>query len=130
MIAKMKGLKTVAANLANRINQPHYLEVELAKVFEAGVKYGIEQSKLNWKPASQLPENKDMQPKEKAQKLYKQIETITTTIEGETQPQYKIREVAMIIAEECFNEAYKQFNEISMIREDFWRQVKKEINLL
>jgi len=52
----VKGLKTVAANLANRINQPHHLEVELAKVFEAGVEYGIEQSKLNCKPASQPAE--------------------------------------------------------------------------
>jgi len=56
----MKGLKTVAANLANRINQPHYLEIELAKVFEAGVKYGIEQSKLNWKPASRAKKQKPL----------------------------------------------------------------------
>jgi len=34
----MKGIKTVVANLANRINQPHHLEIELRKVFNAGVK--------------------------------------------------------------------------------------------
>lgn len=32
----MKGIKTVAANLANRINQQHHLETVLKKVYEAG----------------------------------------------------------------------------------------------
>ncbi len=36
----MKGIKTVAANLANRVNQQHYLESELLKVFNAGYKLG------------------------------------------------------------------------------------------
>jgi len=71
-----------------------------------------------------------MTPKEKAQKLYKQIETITTTIEGETQPQYKVREIALIAAEECFKEAYKQGNGIAIVRADYWQEVKQEINLL
>lgn len=39
----MKGLKIFVANLANRINQPHYLENELKKVFNAGIKYGQQQ---------------------------------------------------------------------------------------
>lgn len=69
----MKGLKTIVANLANRINQPHYLEVELAKVFEAGVNYGMEQSKLNWKSASQPPELEEILSKvlKKLEKLEK-----------------------------------------------------------
>lgn len=124
----MKGLKTVVANLANRINQPHYLEVELAKVFEAGVKYGMEQSKLNWKSVGQPPENKNMTPKEKALDLSRRIETSRDDINGRTLNVAKT--ITLIIAEECLKEAYKQGNEMSMIREDFWRQVKKEINLL
>lgn len=42
----MKGLKVFVDNLANRINQPHYLEIELRKVFFAGVKFC--QEKNNW----------------------------------------------------------------------------------
>ena len=38
----MKSLKTFVANLANKINQPHHLEVELRKVFNAGIKYSQE----------------------------------------------------------------------------------------
>lgn len=38
----MKDLKTFVANLANRINQAHYLEIELRKVFHAGVRYAQE----------------------------------------------------------------------------------------
>ena len=36
----MKGIKTIAANLANRINQPHHLEIELRKVANAGIIIG------------------------------------------------------------------------------------------
>lgn len=42
----MQGLKTVASNLANRINQQHYLEIELRKVFEDGIKYAANNN--NW----------------------------------------------------------------------------------
>lgn len=40
----MKNLKTFVDNLANKINQPHYLEAELKKVFEAGRQYGLKQA--------------------------------------------------------------------------------------
>lgn len=36
----MKGIETVVANLANRINQAHYLEIELRKVFNTGFTCG------------------------------------------------------------------------------------------
>ena len=34
----MRGIKTVAANLANRINQQHYVESVLKMVYEQGKK--------------------------------------------------------------------------------------------
>jgi hypothetical protein len=34
----MKGIKTVAANLANRINQQHHIETVLKMVYEQGKK--------------------------------------------------------------------------------------------
>ena len=45
----MKGVKTIAANLADRINQAHYLENELTKVFMAGVKYAQENTWIDAK---------------------------------------------------------------------------------
>lgn len=41
-ICPMKGISTVAANLANRVNQQHYIESELRKLFFAGVKFAQE----------------------------------------------------------------------------------------
>lgn len=40
------NLKALVSNLANRINQAHHLEIELQKVFLAGVKYA--QEKNGW----------------------------------------------------------------------------------
>lgn len=40
----MKNLKTFVDNLANKVNQPHYLETELKKVFEAGRQHGLKQA--------------------------------------------------------------------------------------
>lgn len=37
----MKGIKTFVANIANRINQPHYLEVEAKKLFNGAVQSDI-----------------------------------------------------------------------------------------
>lgn len=48
----MKGIKTFVDNLANRINQPHYLEIELRKVFNAGVQYGLAKG---WQPIETAP---------------------------------------------------------------------------
>ena len=45
----MIGIKTIAANLANRINQAHYLENEIRKVFMAGVKHAQENTWINAK---------------------------------------------------------------------------------
>lgn len=57
----MKGLKVFVDNLANRINQPHFLEVELKKVFRAGIKYSQERG--DWNDAKiitpDLVENQD-----------------------------------------------------------------------
>ena len=37
----MIGIKTVAANLPNRINQQHYIEHYMLKVYNAGVRDGM-----------------------------------------------------------------------------------------
>ena len=56
----MKGIKTVVANLANRINQPHHLEIQLRKVFNAGFNKG-KKEQFEWISIHEkLPDN-DMQ---------------------------------------------------------------------
>jgi hypothetical protein len=42
----------------------------------------------------------------------------------------RAKQCALIAVDECYKEAYKQGNEIAIIRQEFWQQVKEEIEKL
>ena len=75
-----------------------------------------------------------MTPKEHALKLCQQF-GITTLFEqdcngGVTLPLAIAKKCALIAADLCYQEAYKQGNQIAEIRQDYWKEVKAEIEKL
>lgn len=75
-----------------------------------------------------------MDPKEKALRMCQSIGVVTLfdfeCNGGVTLPLHVSQKIAHIVADECFKEAYKQGNEIATIREEYWKEVKKQIDLL
>ncbi len=72
--------------------------------------------------------------KEKALTICQEMGTSTMFAKdcnnGYTLPLRVAKILAHIVADECFKEAYKQGTEISLIRQDYWKEVKTEIDKL
>lgn len=75
-----------------------------------------------------------MTPQEEAKELVEQIRKAMSISKWEYKQllpiKMGVKNIAYLTADKCHQEAYKQGTDISLLRQDHWKQVKTEIDKL